>query len=79
MSSVQMWPNHGVMRNWCCGRNTRICRRLVFQTGQSAEIGRELLEDRNGVITEYGLIRRLDGQPVQSLHEAPEQNGMEMI
>ena len=48
-------------------------------TGQSAEIGRELLEDRNGVITEYGLIRRLDGQPVQSLHEAPEQNGMEMI
>ena len=51
----------------------------LFQTGQSAEIGRELLEDRNGVITEYGLIRRLDGQPVQSLHEAPEQNGMEMI
>ena len=51
----------------------------LFQTGQSAEIGRELLEDRNGVITEYGLIRRLDGQPVQSLHEAPEQDGMEMI
>ena len=51
----------------------------LFQTGQSAEIGRELLEDRNGVITGYGLIRRLDGQPVQSLHEAPEQNGMEMI
>ena len=51
----------------------------LFQTGQSAEIGRKLLEDRNGVITEYGLIRRLDGQPVQSLHEAPEQNGMEMI
>ena len=50
----------------------------LFQTGQSAEIGRELLEDRNGVITEYGLIRRLDGQPVQSLHEAPEQNGMEI-
>ena len=51
----------------------------LFQTGQSAEIGRELLEDRNGVITGYGLIRRLDGQPIQSLHEAPEQNGMEMI
>ena len=46
---------------------------------RGAEIGRALLEDRNGVITGYGLIRRLDGQPIQSLHEAPEQNGMEMI
>lgn len=51
----------------------------LFQTSQSAAIGRKLLEDRNGVITEYGLIRRLDGQPVQFLQEAPEQNGMEMI
>ncbi len=48
----------------------------LFQTGQSAEIGRKLLD---GVITEYGLIRRTDGQPIQSIPEAPEQKGMEMM
>ena len=42
-------------------------------------MGIELLEGMKVVIKGYVLIRRLDGQPIQSLHEAPEQNGMEMI
>ena len=34
----------------------------LFQTPQAAQIGQKMLDDRLGVITEYGLIRRKDGQ-----------------
>lgn len=36
----------------------------LFQTPQAARIGRTMLEEGNGAITEYGLIRRTDGQPL---------------
>ena len=36
----------------------------LFQTPQAAQIGRTMLEEGNGAITEYGLIRRTDGQPL---------------
>ena len=36
----------------------------LFQTPQAAQIGQKMLDDRLGVITEYGLIRRKDGQPL---------------
>ena len=36
----------------------------LFQTPQAAQIGRSMLEEGNGAITEYGLIRRTDGRPL---------------
>ena len=36
----------------------------LFQTPQAAQIGRTMLDEGNGAITEYGLIRRTDGQPL---------------
>lgn len=50
----------------------------LFQTPQAAEIGRAMLEGRAGAITEYGLLRRKDGQPLPEFrHE--ETQGMEMM
>ena len=34
----------------------------LFQTPQAAQIGQKMLDERLGAITEYGLIRRKDGQ-----------------
>lgn len=31
-----------------------------------------------GILTDYGLIERTDGQPVQSIENQPKQGGMEM-
>lgn len=36
----------------------------LFQTGQAAEIGRKLLERGNAALTDYGLLRRMDGFPL---------------
>lgn len=36
----------------------------LFQTPQAAQIGQRLLDDRLGIITDYGLIRRTDGAPL---------------
>ena len=36
----------------------------LFQTPQAAQLGRTMLKEGNGAITEYGLIRRTDGQPL---------------
>jgi len=30
------------------------------------------------VLTAYGLIERVDGQPIQGIEESPTQGGMEM-
>ena len=52
----------------------------LFQTPQAAQIGQKMLDDRLGVITEYGLIRRKDGQPLPVFQ--PEQEigqGLEMM
>jgi len=44
----------------------------LYQYGQS------LIQRDNGVLTDYGLIERRDGQPVQTI-EQPRQGGMEMM
>lgn len=36
----------------------------LFQTPQAALIGQRMLDDQLGAITDYGLIRRVDGQPL---------------
>lgn len=50
----------------------------LFQTPQAADIGRTMLEERNGAITEYGLIRGKDGQPLPEFRHEHTQ-GMEMM
>ncbi len=50
----------------------------LFQTPQAAEIGRAMLEDRAGAITEYGLLRRKDGQPLPEFRHEQTQ-GMELM
>lgn len=52
----------------------------LFQTPQAAQIGQRMLDDRLGAITDYGLIRRKDGQPLPVFQ--PEQEigqGLEMM
>lgn len=52
----------------------------LFQTPQAARVGQKLLEDRTGIITDYGLIRRLDGQPLPEFRrEQAQVQGMEMM
>ena len=52
----------------------------LFQTPQAVRIGQQLLDDRLGGITEYGLIRRKDGQPLPILHpEQAAEQGLEMM
>lgn len=36
----------------------------LFQTGQSAEIGRKMLEEGHDALTSYGLIRNKNGEPL---------------
>ena len=50
----------------------------LFQTPQAADIGRTMLEEGNGAITEYGLIRGKDGQPLPEFRRGQTQ-GMEMM
>ena len=40
--------------------------------------GQELIKDGGGVLTDYGLLERKDGQPVQAVEQQPQQGGMEM-
>lgn len=41
--------------------------------------GEALIQHNHGELTEYGLIERQDGQPIQSMKEQPIQGGMEMM
>ena len=41
----------------------------LFQTGQAARIGQKMLEESCGALTDYGLLRRKDGQPIPDLKE----------
>lgn len=50
----------------------------LFRTPQAANIGRTMLEEGNGAITEYGLIRGKDGQPLPEFRHEQAQ-GMEMM
>lgn len=36
----------------------------LFQTGQSAEIGRKMLEESHDALTSYGLLRNKNGEPL---------------
>lgn len=40
--------------------------------------GSALIRERNSVLTGYGLVKRLDLQPIQAPEEQPRQGGMEM-
>lgn len=42
------------------------------------QYGQALIRNYNGVLTAYGLIERVDGQPIQGMEESPKQGGMEM-
>ena len=42
------------------------------------QYGQALIRSYNGVLTAYGLIERVDGQPIQGMEESPTQGGMEM-
>ena len=42
------------------------------------QYGQALIRSYNGVLTAYGLIERVDGQPIQDIEENPKQGGMEM-
>ena len=42
------------------------------------QYGQALIRSYNGVLTAYGLIERVDGQPIQDIEESPTQGGMEM-
>lgn len=41
--------------------------------------GQELLEHFGAALTDYGIIERRDGQPMQAMTEQPRQGGMEMM
>ena len=43
----------------------------LFQTGQSAQIGEQMLAEENAALTSYGLIRRKDGGPLPELEHQP--------
>jgi len=45
----------------------------LYQYGQS------LIQRCGGLLTDYGLIERKDGQPVQAMEQQPQQGGMEMV
>ena len=52
----------------------------LFQTPQAARIGQKWLEQGDAAITDYGLIRRKDGQPLPILHpEQAAEQGLEMM
>ena len=42
---------------------------LLFQTSQAAQAGQEMMERENAAMTDYGLIRRKDGQPLPELRQ----------
>ena len=55
---------------------------VLFQTPQAAQVGQRMLEERHAAITDYGLLRRKDGEHLPAFQlkqkEAPAWGGMEM-
>lgn len=54
----------------------------LFQTPQAANVGRTMLEEGNATITDYGLLRRKDGQPLPSFtqeHQSEEVSSSQMV
>ena len=50
----------------------------LFQTGQAARIGRRMLEEDSAVITDYGLLRRIDGGQLPIFGQKPEMGGIRL-
>ena len=50
----------------------------LFQTGQAARIGRRMLEEDSAVITDYGLLRRIDGGQLPVFGQKPEMGGIRL-
>lgn len=44
----------------------------LFQTGQSAQIGEQMLEADHAALTSYGLIRKIDGGPLPEPEHQPD-------
>ena len=42
------------------------------------QYGQTLIQHCGGMLTDYGLIRRNDGQPIQAIEQQPQQGRMEM-
>ena len=54
----------------------------LFQMPQAANVGRTMLEEGNATITDYGLLRRKDGQPLPSFtqeHQSEEVSSPQMV
>ena len=54
----------------------------LFQTPQAANVGRTMLEEGNATITDYGLLRWKDGQPLPSFtqeHQSEEVSSPQMV
>ena len=59
----------------------------LFQTPQAARVGQRMLADDNAVITDYGLLRRKDGDQLPAFEPEPREHemtgtqmrGMEMV
>lgn len=54
----------------------------LFQTPQAANVGRTMLEEGNAAITDYGLLRRKDEQPLPSFtqeHQSEEVSSPQMV
>lgn len=47
---------------------------VLFRTGQAYQAGMEMLEQDHAALTDYGILRRKDGQPLPELGQ--ESDGM---
>ena len=50
---------------------------LIIQHLNLYAYGKDLLAQRNAVVTSYGRLEREDGQPIQAMDHEPEMGGME--
>lgn len=57
------------VRERCSDLPAALLQPLLFQTSQAAQAGQEMMERENAAMTNYGLIRRKDGQPLPELRQ----------
>ena len=55
-----------------------VCKALLPHV-QLYAFGKELVQTQGSKLTEYGLLERTDGGPIQTEHQAPAQGGLEMM
>lgn len=56
-------------RERCTDLPAALLQSLLFQTRQATQAGQEMMEQENAAMTDYGLIRRKDGQPLPELRQ----------